>query len=288
MKHKIRETVVRYVIITVACAVYALGFAWCFDPNHISVGGFTGIAQIVNHYLPWAPVGIVTIILNIPIFFVGWRKLGKELLVRALYAMLLSSAFVDVFMSLYEFPPMDPILACLYGGVVIGISIGVMMRQGANTGGSEMAARLLKLKFEGASMGTLLLSVDLVVTVAYALIFRDMTRALYGVIGLYVSSLVMDKVIYGANTAKVVQIISPEYEKITEQLLDLDRGVTLLQGKGAYSGRDKQVILCVVSRSEMVEVKRLVRNIDNEAFLIVMDAHEVLGEGFAAHKENSL
>ena len=288
MKHKIREAVVRYVIITVACAVYAAGFAWCFDANHISVGGFTGIAQIINHYLPWAPVGITTIILNIPIFFVGWRKLGKELLVRALYAMLVSSGFVDLFMSLYEFKPMDPILACLYGGVVIGVSIGVMMRQGANTGGSEMAARLLKLKFEGASMGTLLLSVDLVVTVAYALIFRDMTRALYGVIGLYVSSLVMDKVIYGANTAKVVQIISPKYEEITEQLLDLDRGVTLLQGKGAYSGRDKQVILCVVSRSEMVDVKRLVRNIDNEAFLIVMDAHEVLGEGFAAHKENSL
>ena len=129
---------------------------------------------------------------------------------------------------------------------------------------------------------------DLIVTVIYALIFRDMTRALYGVIGLYVSSLVMDKVIYGANTAKVVQIISPKYEEITEQLLDLDRGVTLLQGRGAYSGRDKQVILCVVSRSEMVDVKRLVRNIDNEAFLIVMDAHEVLGEGFAAHKENSL
>lgn len=288
MKNKFREVIVRYGIITVACAAYAWGFAWCFDANHISVGGFTGIAQIINYFLPWAPVGVLTIVLNVPLFFLGWKKLGKETLVSSLYAMGISSVFIDIFLAVHEFQAMDPILASIYGGLFLGVSGGVMMRQSANTGGSEMAARLLKLKFEGASMGTLLLSVDLTVTVVYAFIFRDMTRALYGVIGLYVASLAMDKVIYGANAAKVVQIISEKQEEITARLLELDRGVTLLQGRGAYSGEMKQVILCAVSRSEMVEVKRVVRQVDSTAFVIVMDAHEILGEGFAEHNENSL
>ncbi len=285
---KFREIAVRYGIITVACAAYAWGFAWCFDANHISVGGFTGIAQIFNYFLPWAPVGVLTIVLNVPLFFLGWKKLGKETLISSLFAMGISSIFIDVFLAVHEFHAMDPILACIYGGLFLGVSGGVMLRQGANTGGSEMAARLLKLKFEGASMGTLLLSVDLTVTVVYAFIFRDMTRALYGVIALYVASLAMDKVIYGANAAKVVQIISEKQEEITARLLELDRGVTLLQGRGAYSGEAKQVILCAVSRSEMVEVKRAVRQIDPTAFVIVMDSYEILGEGFAEHKENSL
>lgn len=163
-----------------------------------------------------------------------------------------------------------------------------MMRRDANTGGTEMAARILKLKFEGASLGTLMLAVDLVVTVVYALIFHDFTRALYGLVALYVSSLAMDRVIYGANAAKVAYIISDHHEEITRQLLELDRGVTLIDGRGAYSGETKKVMLCAFSRIHFVTIKRLVRQIDPHAFIIVCDAHEVLGEGFLSNSSGNL
>ena len=284
----VRKILIQYAVITIGCAVYAFGFNWCFAPNHISVGGFTGIGQIVHFFLPWAPVGTVALVLNIPLFILGWRKVGRQLLFASLYAMALSSLLIDLLDAVYTFQPMDPILASLYGGVVIGVAAGVLMRYGANTGGTEMAARLLKLRFEGASIGSLVLAADLVVTVGYALVFQDMTRALYGLVALYVSSLVMDKVVYGANASKMAYIISQHYEAITERLLELDRGVTLLEGKGGFSGREKEVILCAFGRSQIVTVKRLVRQIDPEAFVIVCDAHEILGEGFKANTSGGL
>ncbi len=281
VKHNVFK---RYLIITIACAVYSLGFDWCYDPNHISVGGLTGIAQIINFFLPMLPVGIMTLVMNVPLFVVGWRKLGTRAVVGSLYAMTLTSLFIDLFNALYDFQPMEPMLACLYGGVVTGLSAGFMMRENANTGGTEMAARLLQLKFKNASMGKLLLSIDLVVTIAYALVFRDITRALYGIIGLYVCSLVVDKVLYGANGAKVAHIISRKQDEITERLMkELDRGVTLLKGRGGYSGEEKEVILCAISRSEIVAMKELVYDVDPEAFVIVGDAYEILGEGFGSH-----
>lgn len=283
-----RDLILRYGIITVACAVYALGFNWCFAANHISVGGFTGIAQIVNFFLPWAPVGMVALLINIPLFLVGWRLFGRRLLIAALYAMTMTSVFIDLLGTLITFRPMDPILAAVYGGIVIGAAAGIMMRQDANTGGTEMAARMMKIKFEGASIGTLMLSVDVVVTVIYALIFRDFTRALYGMVGLYVSSIAMDRVVYGANASKVAYIISDHQEAITAELLKLERGVTLIEGKGAYSGEEKQVILCAFPRTHFVPIKRLVRRIDPDAFIIVCDAHEILGEGFLSNTSGSL
>ena len=283
-----RKTILSYLLITVACAFYAFGFDWCYDANHISVGGFTGVAQIINYFLPWAPVGTVAWILNVPLFIIGWKMIGRRLFFASLYGMTVTSLFIDLFAALYEFQPMDPILAALYGGVIAGVAAGVMMRQDANTGGTEMAARIMKLKFEGASIGTLMLSVDLVVTIIYALIFKDFTRALYGLVGLYVSSLAMDRVVYGATASKVAYIISDYQEEITRQLLDLERGVTLIEGKGAYSGRSKQVILCAFSRVYFVPIKRMVRQIDPNAFIIVCDAHEILGEGFMTNASGTL
>ena len=283
-----RSTLLQYALITVACAAYAFGFDWCYDANHISVGGFTGIAQIINFFLPWAPVGTVAWLLNIPLFIIGWKLIGRRLFFASLYGMTVTSVFIDLFAALHDFQAMDPILAALYGGVIAGVAAGIMMRQDANTGGTEMLARILKLKFEGASIGTLMLSVDLVVTVVYALIFRDFTRALYGLVGLYVSSLAMDRVVYGANASKVAYIISDHEQEITERLLELERGVTLLEGKGAYSGDNKKVILCAFARLHFVPIKRLVREVDPDAFIIVCDAHEILGEGFLTNASGGL
>ena len=288
MNRVAKQYVLPYLWITLASAVYAVGFNWCYEPNQIGFGGITGVGQIINHILPWAPIGTVVIILNIPLFLLGWKLLGGHLLVSSLYSMFISSIFIDILHMLHTFEPMEPILACLYGGVIIGVSCGIMLREGATTGGTELAARLLKLKLESLSIGTLCLAIDILVTVTYALIFRDLTRALYGIISLSLISVSIDKVVYGPNAAKVAYIISDRHEELTRRLLELDRGVTLLQGKGAYSGKDKQVILCACARTQIIPVKRAVQEIDPDAFVIVCDAHEILGEGFGVYAPGGL
>ena len=197
-----RNVLTQYLIITASCALYAVGFNWMFDPNHISVGGFTGLGQIINYLLPGLPIGTIVIILNVPLFVLGWRFIGKDFLFSSVYATAVSSLMIDGLAAVYTFKPMEPILACLYGGVIIGVSCGIMLREGATTGGTELAARLLKLKLESLSIGTLCLAIDILVTVTYALIFRDLTRALYGMISLSLISVSIDKVVYGPNAAK--------------------------------------------------------------------------------------
>ncbi len=219
-----RNVLTQYLIITASCALYAVGFNWMFDPNHISVGGFTGLGQIINYLLPGLPIGTIVIILNVPLFVLGWRFIGKDFLFSSIYATAVSSLMIDGLAAVHTFKPMEPILACLYGGVIIGVSCGIMLREGATTGGTELAARLLKLKLESLSIGTLCLAIDILVTVTYALIFRDLTRALYGMISLSLISVSIDKVVYGPNAAKVAYIISDCHEELTRRLLARSRG----------------------------------------------------------------
>ena len=289
MSARIKQFFFPYLWITVASALYALGFCWCYDPNQIGFGGITGVGQILNHFFPILPIGTVVILLNIPLFLLGWRLLGGHLLISSLYAMFVSSAFIDLINLFYTFEPMDPLLACIFGGVLMGGSLGVVFLQGATTGGTDLIARLLKLKLAWLPMGKLLLGIDLVVIVAVALAFRNLYSALYGVVALYISSLVMDGVLYGIDNAKVAYIISDAHERITDAIIhDIDRGVTILQGQGAYSGAEKKVLLVAFKQRQIVALKRTVKEIDPAAFLIVCEAHEVLGDGFREYKQNDI
>ena len=288
MNRVAKQYVLPYLWITLASAVYAVGFNWCYEPNQIGFGGITGVGQIINHILPWAPIGTVVIILNIPLFLLGWKLLGGHLLVSSLYSMFISSIFIDILHMLHTFEPMEPILGCIFGGVIMGGSLGVVFLQGATTGGTDLIARLLKLKLAWLPMGRLLLAVDLLVIVAVAVAFRNIYSALYGVVALYILSLLIDRVVYGPNASKVAYIISEQYEAITQKLLQLDRGVTLLDGKGAWSGQEKRIILCAFGRRHFIPIKKLVQSIDPDAFVIVCDAHEVLGEGFGQYDPTGL
>ena len=279
----------KYGLIILASAIYAVGFNWCFAPNSIAFGGITGLAQIINAALPWAPIGTVVIVLNIPLFLLGWRLLGGGLLVSSLAAMAVSSVFIDALTAVYTFPPMDPILASIFGGVLVGLSLGVIFLQGATTGGTDLIARLLKLKLSWLPMGKLLMGIDLVVIVLVALAFRQLSSGLYGLVALYISTLVMDQVLYGLDNAKVAYVISDRPEAITQAIIsELDRGVTILHGEGGYSGDPKKVLLCAFKQRQIVAVKELVRETDPDAFLIVCEAHEVLGDGFKLNHKNGL
>ncbi len=284
-----QKQLVSFLVITLASAVYALGFVWCYEPNDIAFGGITGIAQIINHLLPVAPVGVTVIILNIPLFLLGWKLLGGKMLLGSLYAMFISSVFIDLFTPLWDWQPMEPFLATIFGGLTMGLSLGLIFQQGSTTGGTDLAARLLKLKLAWLPMGKLLMAVDLVVIVLVALAFRALDTMLYGLVALYISSIAMDGVLYGLDNAKVAYIISDHNEEISRSIVeDLDRGVTILHGQGAYTGTDKKVLLCAFKQREIASIKNLVKEIDPAAFLIVCPAHEVLGEGFRDYKKDDL
>ena len=283
------HAVVPYLWIALASAIYALGFCWCYEPNQIGFGGITGVGQIINHFLPWAPFGVVVIILNVPLFLLGWKFIGGRLLVTSLFAMAVSSIFIDLIAAVHTFQPMEPLLGCIFGGVLMGGSLGIVFLQGATTGGTDLIARLMKLKLAWLPMGKLLLIIDLLVIVAVAVSFRNFSSALYGLVALYISTIVMDGVLYGLDNARVAYIISDKYQAITDAIIhDMDRGVTILHGEGAWSGAEKRVLLVAFKQRQIVALKRTVKEIDPTAFLIVCEAHEVLGDGFREYKQNDI
>lgn len=286
---RLKKTLLPVLIITAASAIYALGFVWCYAPNGIAFGGITGLAQIINYLIPAFPIGVTVIVLNVPLFILGWKFIGGRLLVSSLYAMFVSSVFIDLLTPLREWEPMEPLLACIFGGLSLGASLGLIFLQGATTGGTDLLARLLKLKLAWLPMGKLLMGIDLAVIVAVSVTFRTLYAALYGLVALYISSIVMDGVLYGMDTAKVAYIISDRNQEISNAIVkDLDRGVTILHGQGAYTGAEKNVLMCAFKQREIAAIKATIKDIDPAAFVIVCNAHEVLGEGFRDYKKDDL
>ncbi len=287
-KESVYKQIRRYTVITLACVLYALSFDWFYAPNAFTCGGFTGIAQIINFFVPALPVGVMIIVLNVPLFLAGLKKFGLSFLVKSIYTMALSSVLIDVIAALHEFAPMDPLLACLYGGVTLGIASGLLFREEATTGGTELGAWIVRSHIERLSIGNICLGIDLTIILLYAAVFRSLNNALYGALALYITTKVLDLVVYGQNTAKLAYIISDKYEQIIPELLARDMGATLLRGKGCYTGEERPLLLCAVRNKEMISVKRYVKELDPDAFFILCDASEVLGEGFGEYDPKGL
>lgn len=288
-KNKVLSFIWDYLVILFSCAVYAVTFNAFFATNDFAMGGFTGIAQILNRLSDGLiPPGAAVFVMNTPLLILGVRKQGWKILVGTVFAIAASSLLIDAVAAAHTFQPMeDPLLACIIGGVLLGIAFGLMLRKGATTGGTELLARLLKYKLRHLSIGRLCLIIDVVVVCAYALVFGQRINALYGIIAMYICTHVMDTVIYGSISAKLAMIISDKSEEITQKLLTLEFGVTVLGGKGAWTDTRKDVILCVFKKHRIAAIKAAATEIDPNAFLVVCEAHEVLGEGFGAYSEDS-
>lgn len=278
-----------YFLITLSDALYAFAFCWFYQPNAISVGGFTGISQVINFFLPVLPIGITTLVLNIPLFAIATKMQGIKLLLSSLYSTVISSVFIDLFSGIHSFSPMDDLLlAAAFGGVLAGVGVGMQLRVGATTGGTELAARLLKYKIRHISVGKLCFAVDIIVIIIYAFTFKKINNALYGIASMYIFSLSMDFVIYGGTHAKLAYIISPKSEEIKDKLLKMNLGVTMVDSHGGWNGDEKQMIMCAFKRAQIAAIKKSVTNIDPAAFIIVCEAHEVLGEGFGKYSPDEL
>ena len=247
-------------------------------PNRIAPGGITGIAMILNHLLQW-PVGTVSLILNVPLFIISYRAMGRIFAFRSLVATILFSLFIDVL----PLQPLtyDPLLGTLYGGVLLGAGLGLIMRGGATTGGSDMIARMVHKRFQFISTGSFLFAIDCAVVIAAGFLIGT-TEALYALINIFLTAKVMDVVIIGFSSNKACFVISSRWQEISQRILqDMDRGVTQLTARGGYTGEERPTLLCVISRSEIMAFKRILREEDENAFVIIVEAHEAIGDGFS-------
>ena len=288
MKHTLSYYVKSYAVITLGSLLYALAYNIFYAPNLVAMGGLTGLGQVLNALIPVLPVGTTVFVMNVPLFFLGWKFIGGHLLVSSLYAMTFSSFAIDVMDMIYQFPPMDTMLAAIFGGALLGAGIGLVFSKGATTGGTDLIARLLKLKFAWLPMGTLVLIPDFIVIVLAAIAFGKVESALYGIVSLYITTKVMDTVLYGLDSSKVAYIISDSCKEITDAVMAMDRGATILHGEGAYSGDEKKVLMVAFKQKEIVPLKEKVNEIDPHAFLMVCDAHDVLGEGFRTYSKDDI
>ena len=278
-----------YAWIALGSVLYSLSFDWFYVPNQIGFGGLTALGMILNYLSPAIPIGMVVLILNIPLFLLGWKFLGGHTLVSSLFAMTATSVLVDLIAAMYTFPSMDPMLAAIFGGVSLGVSLGMIFSKGATTGGTDLTARLLKLPFAWLPMGKLLMVVDLTMLLSVSLVFRSMESAMYGMISLYISTLVMDGVLYGLDQSKVAYIVTSNPRPMAAEIdRQLERGATFLYGEGSFTGQNKLVLMCAFKQRQIVPLKALVHQMDPDAFLIVCDAHEVLGQGFRRYQKDDI
>lgn len=272
----------------VGSAVFALGFSLFLEPNNINTGGISGLAQAVAHIIGIGNVGLLSVILNLPLFLAGGIRVGKRFFFGSLIGMVVSGVLIDAFAA-FSIGFQDPLVSGIYGGLLCGLGIGMVFVAGTSTGGSDILVRLLKLHYRNVPIGTISTAFDALVVILTGFVFHDISRALYSGIAVFVTGQVMDIVVYRFDYSKVALIISDYADEIAGDVAQkLDRGVTFLDGQGYYSRQDKKVILTVVKKGQLAELKELVMERDADAFVIVQEAHQVLGDGFSRYSRDSL
>ncbi|QGU96224.1 DUF2179 domain-containing protein [Clostridium bovifaecis] len=278
MKKHIKE----YIMITVGYIILALAIKFFLAPNKIAGGGVTGIAIIINHLIPSFSVGSLMLIMNIILFIVGFIAIGGKFGAKTIYASLGLSGLISL-LDKYISPEValthDLLLATLFGTFLSGIGMGIVFNANASTGGTDILAKILN-KFIHLDIGKSLLIVDFVVAVAAGLTFSP-EIGMYGLLSVILNGITIDTVIEGMNTCKAIIVMSSKNDLINKYIIEeLDRGCTLFEGKGAYSGSKIDVLYTILDRKEFIKLRNYIREIDKKAFITVSEAHEVLGEGF--------
>ena len=270
------------------CALFGVGFNMFMVPNDMNAGGLSGLSMIIVHVLGIGKVGATTVLINIPLFVIGGWKLGKKFFWGSLLGMLASSTAIDL-LDILPAIQVEPLLAALYGGVICGVGLGIVFSTGSTTGGSDIIVRLLKRKWPNVPIGIINTCFDFTVVVLTGIAFNDITRALYCIIVVFVMGQVIDGVVYRFDYSKVALIITKKHEEVAGKIgRELSRGATFLHGEGAYSNQETKVVLTAVKRQQLAELKALVVEVDPNAFIIVQEAHQVLGDGFSRYTKDSL
>ena len=276
---KLKTLILDYAQIVLGSFIGALGLTMFLVPSKLAAGGVSGIA-IVFHYIFGLPVGWTMLGLNIPLFVAGVALLGKSVGIKTIIGGLLFSVFTEITAG-FPVPTQDLILSTVYGGIVLGVGLGIVFRVRASTGGTDLASMILHHFVPAISVGQGILIIDFFVIILSGFVF-NWELAMYAWISLFISSKVIDLIQEGFNYAKAAYIISVKAEEVSNKILtEMDRGVTLLNAKGGFSLEEKNVLLCVITRFEVSKLKSVVHETDPKAFVIIHDVHEVLGEGFS-------
>jgi uncharacterized membrane-anchored protein YitT (DUF2179 family) len=288
-KYSFTENLVWILTILAGIALYALAFDLFWKPSALNGGGVSGLSLIIVRVTGIGTVGLFNFIINVPLFIAGRAKLGRRFFWGSCVGMLAASVFLDLFDRIPK-PPVDtPLLAAIYGGVIGGLGVGLMIRAGASAGGSDILVRLIKMRHQNASVGTISMIIDTVIVILNAVVFKDIQTALYSGVSIYIYSKVFDAVIYSFDYSRVALIISKKYEHIAHAVTEnMHRGVTLLEGEGYYTHEQTKVVMTAISNKQLTELKELVTQVDPDAFMIIQDSHQILGEGFKKYSKTNL
>lgn len=279
---KTTKVLKKYLTITIGCILAGFSLSCFLAPNDIIAGGVSGVATIINHILS-LPIGLMILLINIPIFIWGVIKFGKSLGVATLYATVALSVFTDIF-SVFGSLTDDTLLASVFGGIIAGAGFGIVFYCNATTGGVDIIANIIKTKYRHLQLGKIILMVDFVIILFAMYLYKNINIGLYSIIALWLTAHVLDLILEGFNFAKLVLIISDEYQDIASLInTKLKRGATFLNGQGTYTNNAKKVIMCTIKEKEIPMLKDIIKSVDKDSFVLITDAREVLGEGFLEH-----
>ncbi len=279
-KAKTKEVILDFIICTIGAFIYALAVNCFVSPNEISSGGATGLALLANHL--WnIPVGTGMLIVNVPLFIIAFIVFGWKFIVKSLFSTVIISVLIDLgvfFMPIYEG---DKLLAALFGGALMGIGLGVIFTRGSTSGGTDIMGRLLKKAMPHLSMGRVVMICDLCVVLLAGVVYKNIESILYATIVFLVSSKSIDLVLYGTDKGKMLMVISDKAEEIAKAITtETPRGVSILPVQGAYTGKSKHMLLSVVRPHEVSKMRKIIKRYDENPFIIISDASEILGLGF--------
>lgn len=270
------------------CVLFSLGFNLFLEPNGLNAGGISGLSMALVHLFGFGTVGMITAFINLPLFAFGGMRIGKKFFFGSLVGMISASALIDLF-SVIPRPVTNPLIGVLYGGTLCGFGLGTVFSCGVSTGGSDIIVRLIKAKYRSLPIGVITICFDMAVAVFTGIVFRDIERTLYSGVAIFVCGQVIDAVVYRFDYSRVALIISGHCDAVAQAIgTKLFRGATFLHGQGAYSGNPVKVVLTAVKRQQLAELKQLVAEIDPDAFVIVQEAHQVLGDGFSRYSRDAL
>lgn len=278
--YKARDIILDVLFNIIGCGVFAVAMHVFIAPNQIAPGGVSGLAVVMNH-LTGFPIGTWSFIINIPLLlvgfkFLGWRFCGKTLLTVSLMSFMID--YVAVYLPVYQG---DALLASIFAGTLTGTGLAIIFMRGSTTGGTDIVSRLLQLKYPYIQLGRIIFATDVAIISFSAFVFGSIETALYGMVLVFTSSRVIDGILYGMDTGKLIYIMSQQTNEISKEIItELHRGCTLLKSTGAFTQNESQVLMVAVRTPQYFQLKRIVHRVDANAFMIVSDASEVIGEGF--------
>lgn len=286
-KIELKTLVIKVILITFGAFVYSMGISVFLDPNNLAPGGTTGIAIIVSS-LTSLKTGTLVLLINLPILIFGWWKFGTKFILSTIYVTFISSFFINMLNACiivrYGVITHDLLLSGVAGGSMMGIGMAIVFRQGATTGGTDIIIKALRQRYKHIKSGTIFIITDAIIVSASAVVFKNIEIALYAAITIAVSNFVLDSVLYGGDSAKLLYIISDSQEKIAKRILDeIDVGVTYLKAEGAYTQNNKKVIMCVCRKYNYTRIREIIKDEDINAFFIVSSANEVFGDGYKSY-----